>query len=107
MFDAEVYKQLGERKTIVNEGVRIPLTPSLTKVCTEVARCPAERKGLRQPTSLSFPFVNLMPLLEIKNLQLEFSSDSKAVRAVDGVIDVTAQLDYAIDDSRLPRVHRG
>ena len=27
-----------------------------------------------------------------------------AVRAVDGVIDVTAQLDYAIDDSRLSRV---
>ena len=27
-----------------------------------------------------------------------------AVRAVDGVIDVTAQLHYAIDDSRLPRV---
>ena len=27
-----------------------------------------------------------------------------AVRAVDGVIDVTAELDYAIDDSRLPRV---
>jgi osmotically-inducible protein OsmY len=27
-----------------------------------------------------------------------------AVRAVDGVIDVTAQLDYAIDDSRLPHV---
>jgi CBS domain-containing protein len=27
-----------------------------------------------------------------------------AVRAVDGVIDVTAKLGYAIDDSRLPRV---
>jgi hypothetical protein len=26
----------------------------------------------------------------------------RAVRAVDGVIDVAAQLDYAIDDTRLP-----